>query len=260
MSVVFGLSPLLTVSRSSSVYRSFSALAALIQFSHSYAHLSSCSDVYASFAADGCIFQLESLARSLGDTCVEKEYLLALVDLGRAAFKTVNNAKQSYDGTAMRAELLDAISLQQQYVPSPPTQSYLILFLSRAHNGGSLASVGKASIVFAKAYASLRLPPHSLRSCCTVETVYFALIFLIHSLNMLYLEGDNTRCQKLALRQLFLSTLYDWFSAISDRLLFTLSYGREGLSTVCAVELLRSPFYLYVSPHIPTLPSDEMNH
>ena len=131
MSVAFGLSPLLTVRRSSSVYRSFSALAALIRFSHSYAHLSSCSDVYASFAADGCIFHLESLARSLGDTCVEKEYLLALVDLGRAAFITVNNAEQSYDGTAMRAELLDAISLQQ-YVPSPPTQSYLILFLQTA--------------------------------------------------------------------------------------------------------------------------------
>ena len=120
MSVVFGLSPLLTVRRSSSVYRSFSALAALIQFSHSYAHLSSCSDVYASFAADGCIFQLESLARSLGDTCVEKEYLLALVDLGRAAF--IAAAGQTYDGTVMRAELLDAVHLQQ-YVPSPPTQS-----------------------------------------------------------------------------------------------------------------------------------------
>ena len=118
------------MSRSNSVYRSFSALAALIRFSHSYAHLSSCSDVYASFAADGCIFQLESLARSLGDTCVEKEYLLALVDLGRAALIAAPDIlhKRRYDDTVMRAELLDAISLQQ-YVPSPPTQSYLILFL-----------------------------------------------------------------------------------------------------------------------------------
>ena len=114
-SVVFGLSPLLTVRRSSSVYRSFSALAALIQFSHSYAHLSSCSDVYASFAADGCIFQLESLARSLGDTCVEKEYLIALVDLGRAALIAAPDIwhKQRYDDTVMRAELLDAVHLQQ---------------------------------------------------------------------------------------------------------------------------------------------------
>ena len=128
MSVVFNLSPLLTVRRSSSVYRSFSALAALIQFSHSYAHLSSCSDVYASFAADGCIFQLESLARSLGDTCVEKEYLLALVDLGRAALIAATWHTQGYDDAVMRAELLDAIHLQQ-YVPSPPTQSYLILIL-----------------------------------------------------------------------------------------------------------------------------------
>ena len=133
MSVVFGLSALLTVRRSRSVYRSFSALAALIQFSHSYAHLSSCSDVYASFAADGCIFQLESLARSLGDTCVEKEYLLALVDLGRAALIAAPDIwhKQRYDDTVMRAELLDAVHLQQ-YVLSPPTQSYLILFLQSA--------------------------------------------------------------------------------------------------------------------------------
>ena len=127
MSVVFGLSALLTVRRSSSVYRSFSALAALLRFLHSLGY----SDVYRSFAADGCIFKLESLARSLGDTCPEKEYLLALVDLGRAAFITVNNAEQSYDGTAMRAELLEAIHLQQ-YVPSPPTQSYLIVSPERS--------------------------------------------------------------------------------------------------------------------------------
>ena len=127
MSVVFGLSPLLTVRRSSSVYRSFSALAALIQFSHSYAHLSSCSDVYASFAADGCIFQLEALAHSLGDSCAEVEYLLALADLGRAAYIVLVWHGRRYDGTVMRAELLDAISLQK-YVTSPPTQSYLIFF------------------------------------------------------------------------------------------------------------------------------------
>ena len=86
--------------------------------------------VYPSFAADGRIFYLESLARSLGDTCAEKEYLLALVDLGRAALIAAPDIwhKQRYDDTVMRAELLDAISLQQ-YVPSPPTQSYLILFL-----------------------------------------------------------------------------------------------------------------------------------
>ena len=127
MSVVFSLSVLLTVRRSSSVYRSFSALAALIQFSHSYAHSSSCSDVYASFAADGCIFQLESLARSLGDTCVEKEYLLALVDLGRAAYIAIALIKPE-DDTDIRTALLEAIHLQQ-YVPSPPTQSNLTLFL-----------------------------------------------------------------------------------------------------------------------------------
>ena len=77
---------------------------------------------------------------------------------------------------------------------------------------------------------------------------------------MLYLEGDNTRCPTRALRQLFLSTLYHWISATSDDLFLTLSLDRESIGGVCAVELLRSPFYLYVSLHIPTLLSDEMNH
>ena len=133
MSVVFRLSALLTVHRSNSVYRSFCALAALIRFSHSLPYPSPFAGVYPSFAADGCIFQLESLARSLGDTCVEKEYLLALVDLGRAALIAAPDIwhKQRYDDTVIRAELLDAVHLQQ-YVPSPPTQSYLILFLQSA--------------------------------------------------------------------------------------------------------------------------------
>ena len=95
--------------RSSSVYRSFSALAALLRFLHSLGY----SDVYRSFAADGCIFKLETLARSLADTCPEKEYLLALVDLGRAAFIAAVRPVQTYDSTVMRAELLDAIHLQQ---------------------------------------------------------------------------------------------------------------------------------------------------
>ena len=133
MSAVFSLSALLTVCRSSSVYRSFSALAALIRFSYSHSVVSDHSDVYPSFAADGCIFHLATLARSLGDSCAEKEYLLALVDLGRAALIAAPDIwhKQRYDDTVMRAELLDAVHLQQ-YVPSPPTQSYLILFLQSA--------------------------------------------------------------------------------------------------------------------------------
>ena len=103
--------------RSSSIYRSFSALAALIRFSYSLPCDSPFDDVYPSFAADGCIFHLETLARSLADTCAEKEYLLALVDIGRAALIAVTDHIQGYDNTAMWAELLDAITLQQ-YVPS----------------------------------------------------------------------------------------------------------------------------------------------
>ena len=113
MSVVFRLSALLTVRRSNSVYRSFSALAALIQFTDSNKVSSGYSRVYVSFAADGCIFHLETLARFLGDTRAEKEYLLALLDLGRAALIATASPKQRYDDTAMRAELLDTISLQQ---------------------------------------------------------------------------------------------------------------------------------------------------
>ena len=101
--------------RSNSVYRSFSALAALIQFSHSLPAISIFSDVYPSFATDGCIFKLETLARSLADTCAEKEYLLALVDLGRAAYMAIALTEPE-DDTAIRTELLEAIHLQQ-YVP-----------------------------------------------------------------------------------------------------------------------------------------------
>ena len=132
MFVVSRLSALLKVCRSNSVYRSFSALAALIRFSHSTAALFGPLHVYRSFAADGCIFHLETLARSLGDTCAEKEYLLALVDLGEAALIAAATWPfEGYDDTVLRAELLDAISLQQ-YVPFPPTLCYLILFLQSA--------------------------------------------------------------------------------------------------------------------------------
>ena len=132
------------------------------------------------------------------------------------------------------------------------------MLFSRAYNGVSITSVGKATIVFAKAFASLESKRPSL-SCRIVEVTYFALLFLIRSLNMLYLEGDTARCPSLALRQLFLSTLYHWFSATSVELYLTLSRECQSLSKVCAVELLRPPFYLYVSPYIPTLLSVEIN-
>ena len=119
---------LLTVRRSNSVYRSFSALAALIRLSQSYSYSPPFPDVYLSFAIDGCIFRLETLTLSLGDSCIEKEYLLALVDLGRAAYIVLVWHGRRYDGTVMRAELLDAIHLQQ-YVTTPPTQSQLITIL-----------------------------------------------------------------------------------------------------------------------------------
>ena len=121
MSVVLCLPVLFKVRRSNSIYRSFSALAALIRFSYSLPFPSHFRGVYPSFAADGCIFHSETLAHSLADTCPEKEYLVALVDLGRAALIASESwPMQGHDDAVMRAELLDAISLQQ-YVPSPPT-------------------------------------------------------------------------------------------------------------------------------------------
>ena len=133
------------------------------------------------------------------------------------------------------------------------------MLFSRAYNGVSIASIGKASIVFAKAFPFLRLSPHS-PSHCAVETTYFALLFLIRSSNMLYLEGDDTHCPTLALRQVFLSTLYHWLSGASDELFRILTGDRESLSSVLAAELLRSPFYLCVSLHIHTIISVEMYH
>ena len=77
---------------------------------------------------------------------------------------------------------------------------------------------------------------------------------------MLYLEGDNSRCPTLALRQLLLPMLHGWLSTVSDRLFHTLSEHSESLGKVVAVELLRSPFYLCVLPRILTLLSDEMHY
>ena len=155
MPVVSRLSALLKVRRSSSIYRSFSALAALIRFSLSLLWSSPFADVYSSFATDGCIFQLETLARSLGDTSGEKECLLALVDLGRAAFIISTWEQRLYDDTDMRVDLLDAIHLQQ-YVPSPPTQSYLILFLQSAQR--SLYRFRWQSVH--RLRKNIRFPPH----------------------------------------------------------------------------------------------------
>ena len=150
--------------RSSSVYRSFSALAALIRFSHSFSVFFVSSDVYSSFAANGCIFHLETLARSLRDSCVEKECLLSLVELGRAAFILGTRPKQRYDGRAIRVELLDAIHLQQ-YVPSPLTQSFLILFLQSARQ--CLACFHWQSV-------------HRLRKSIRFPLLVLSLSFLLH--------------------------------------------------------------------------------
>ena len=70
---------------------------------------------------------------------------------------------------------------------------------------------------------------------------------------MLYLEGDNTRRPTRTLRQLFLPTLIRWLSVALNDLFYLIAGNSEGLGRIIAVELLRSPFYLCVAPHIPIL-------
>ena len=111
---------LMTVHRSNSVYRSFTAFAALIRFSTEGSPIYT--NIYPSFAADGRIFHLETLAHSLGDSYVEKEYFLALVSLGRAVFITqvdtviprdASEAERLRFANTLRSELLHVLSLQQ---------------------------------------------------------------------------------------------------------------------------------------------------
>ena len=130
----------LTVQRSNSVYRSFSALAALIQLSTTIYTLYT--DVYHSFAADGCIFHVETLAHSLTkESCVEKEHLLALVTLGKAVLiakagivlsRDASEVERQRFADTLRIELLHVISLQQ-CVPSTPKLEQCILTLFPEH-------------------------------------------------------------------------------------------------------------------------------
>ena len=96
------------------MYHSFSALAALIRLSHSFPDFSPSFSIYPSFASDGCIFQVGTLAGSLGDSCDVKEYVLALVDLGRAALIALTS---QCDADTMREKLLHVTSFKQ-YAPS----------------------------------------------------------------------------------------------------------------------------------------------
>ena len=155
--------------RSNSVYRCYSALAAHIRLSLSEPYLLCANAFFGSLAANGRIFHLRTLAHSLGDSCAEKEYFLALVDLGQAAFIRVMGIDQPWNGSesqgqhfanTLRNELLHIISLQRyvsfQFVRKPSK------FLPRSYSDVSVTSVGKASIAFAKAFDLIRsLPEHN---------------------------------------------------------------------------------------------------
>ena len=86
-------------------------------------------------------------------------------------------------------------------------------------------------------------------SSCIFEMAYFAILFLIHSINALYLKESDTQDTTPALRRLFVSTLHHWVSITSTGLL-NVAIDGGGLNRVLAVEILRGPFILCVPPNI----------
>ena len=121
--------------------------------------------------------------------------------------------------------------------------------LSRAYSDVSIATALKAFVILAKSSRfllsdlPLTHPPPWARS--VIETAYFTINFLINSINSLYLRVTNTR----GLHSLLMSTLYHLFNAISEYLIFIVSYYPKDLEHVVAAELLRAPFHTYVSLH-----------
>ena len=67
---------------------------------------------------------MQTLADSLGDWYAEKEYLVALVDLGQAALiARTRTTASAVDADRLRIEFLDVIS-SQQCVPSSHLNRY----------------------------------------------------------------------------------------------------------------------------------------
>lgn len=54
---------------------------------------------------------------------------------------------------------------------------------------------------------------------CILDSTYFAITFLIHPMNGLYLEESNTHVATSHLHRPLLPVLYDWFSIITDHLI-----------------------------------------
>ena len=88
-------------------------------------------DIYPSFITDAVLLHLQTLA----DSCDEKEYLLSLVDLGRAACfartRLYKNSDLEHGGLrfsdSLRDELLGIIPLQQ-YVHSSSISIVILRF------------------------------------------------------------------------------------------------------------------------------------
>ena len=121
---------------------------------------------------------------------------------------------------------------------------YLYL-LYRSYRDVSIVTVIKVYVVLAKAFRFFRYNfplNHPPWAYSLAETAYFAVIFLISSMNALYHRLTHAH----GLHHLFLTTLYHLLNALLSYLIFTASDNLEGLLKVSVAGLLRGPFYMCV--------------
>ena len=250
------------VCRSNSAHRSYSALAALIRYSVTRPPSLELSCLYPSFAADGCIFYLRVITDSLKGPCNEKEYFLSLADLGQAAFiasdidflRDASEAKRQRCADILRTDFLDVIL--KQYVASCHKRIATYVHFG-LHSDVSIAAVGKACIVFAKAFRLLHSPVDYLSPFVpipwsVVDMVYFTSIFIVRTINILYLKEYSTPSASHSLHWIFLATLHDWFSFLSSNILGKFQFDPQSYEQALAAQLLRGIFYMYVLPHTVT--------
>ena len=131
--------------------------------------------------------------------------------------------------------------------------------LFRTYRNVSIASVGEAFVVFAKAsrfhqsrviWAPATCSPSDPAAWSVIETTYLTIIFLVRSINDLYLRLSSIGSATFNLHRLFLSTLLDLFDAIANNLLKYFTNDLRSLDWVLCAIMLRSPFYAYVLLHM----------
>ena len=115
----------------------------------------------------------------------------------------------------------------------------------------SIVATGRASIIFATAFASLQtldnsgpLPP---AASSLVEILYFSIIFLIRSIviNRSKHKESNAQHAVTGLHRLFLSTLYDWFDTLSNKMLSRLSPNPQNLQDTDTWKLIAMQWLVF---------------